>query len=142
VAADDLYREYLVELYRHPHNYGLMAAPDLRQEGQNPLCGDEVTIDLRLEGERVAEARFEGRGCAVSMAAASILTDLAPGRTLAELVAMGDEEMLAEIGLPSLTPARRKCALLALKTLQVGARARGEAGVGAGAEAGSGKEEG
>jgi nitrogen fixation NifU-like protein len=124
LAQDDLYRQYLVELYRHPHNFGPLESPDVRQEGVNPLCGDQVTIDLRLDGERVREARFVGKGCAVSIAAASILTDLAPTRSVSELLAMGEAEMVTEMGLGSLTPARVKCAVLALKTLQAGIEER------------------
>ena len=128
MAGDDLYRQYLVELYRHPHNFGRLEAPDVRQEGHNPLCGDQVTIDLALSDDRVAEARFDGKGCAVSVAAASILTDLAPGKSADELLAMTDQDMVAEMGLDGLTPARLKCAILALKTMQTGLRAhRGEA---------------
>ena len=115
-----MYREYLVELYRHPHNFGLLESPDVRQQGVNPLCGDQVTIDLALEGSTVREARFTGTGCAVSIAAASILTDLAEGRTVGELLALDEAAMVAEMGLTGLTPARVKCAVLALKTLQAG----------------------
>lgn len=121
--SSDLYREYLVELYRSPHNYGHLESPDVRQEGANPLCGDEVTIDLRLDGDRIGAARFEGKGCAVSTAAASILTDLMPGKRPREILAMTDEDMLAEMGFESLTPARLKCAILALKTTQEGLKA-------------------
>jgi nitrogen fixation NifU-like protein len=123
-ALDELYREYLVELYRHPHNYGLMDAPSVRQEGQNPLCGDEITVDLQIRDGRVEDARFVGRGCAVSQAAASILTDLMKGKAVAEVLAMTHEDMLAAMGFDpqSLTPARHKCAALALKTVQEGLR--------------------
>ena len=131
MAGDDLYREYLVELYRHPHNFGLMESPDVRQEGVNPLCGDQVTVDVALDGGRVREARFVGKGCAVSIAAASILTDLAPSRSVPELLAMDEGAMVEEMGLGALTPARVKCAVLALKTLQAGIEARqGAAGGG------------
>jgi len=133
MAADDLYRQYLVELYRHPHNFGLMEAPDVRQEGLNPLCGDQVTIDVTLDSGRVRSARFDGKGCAVSIAAASILTDFAQGRPESELMAMGEEDMVAEMGLGSLTPARVKCAVLALKTLQTGLAARRDDQAAAGA---------
>jgi nitrogen fixation protein NifU and related proteins len=133
MAGDDLYREYLVELYRHPHNFGLMPSPNVRQEGVNPLCGDQVTIDLALDGEQVREARFTGKGCAVSIAAASILTDLAPSRTVPDLMAMGETQMVEEMGLGALTPARVKCAVLALKTLQAGIE-----GASDGAHAGAG----
>ncbi len=120
MAGDDLYREYLVELYRHPHNFGLMDSPDVRQEGANPLCGDQLTVDLALDGDQVREARFVGKGCAVSIAAASILTDLAPSLTVPALMAMDEARMIEEMGLGALTPARVKCAVLALKTLQAG----------------------
>ncbi len=132
--SSDLYREYLVELYRSPHNYGRLENPDVRQEGANPLCGDQVAIELRMDGDRVAEARFEGKGCAVSTAAASILTDLMPGKRVDEILAMTDEDMLHEMGFETLTPARLKCAILALKTTQqalgagVGERERSPSG--------------
>lgn len=128
--SSDLYREYLVELYRNPHNFGRLEHPDVRQEGANPLCGDEVTIDLALDGDRIRAARFEGRGCAVSTAAASILTDLLPGKRLDEVLRMTDADMLQEMGFESLTPARLKCAILALKTAQEGLRTKavGESG--------------
>jgi nitrogen fixation NifU-like protein len=121
---DDLYREYLVELYRHPHHYGLMDRPTVRQEGQNPLCGDQVTIDARLTGDLVDEVRFEGQGCAVSQAAASLVTDIVPGRRVSEVLAMTHADMLEAMGFDArtLTPARHKCAALALKTLQEGLR--------------------
>lgn len=120
MASDDLYRQYLVELYRHPHNFGRLEAPDVRQEGHNPLCGDQVTIDLALTDDTVREARFDGQGCAVSIAAASLLTDLVPGKTADEVLALTDLDMVAEMGLDGLTPARLKCAILALKTMQAG----------------------
>lgn len=124
MAGDDLYREYLVELYRHPHNFGRLETPDVRQEGHNPLCGDQVTIDVGLAGERVREARFQGQGCAVSIAAASILTDLVPGKTVEEILSLTDKDMVTEMGLDGLTPARLKCAILALKTMQAGLEGR------------------
>lgn len=130
ISLDDLYREYLVELYRHPHNYGLMDQPTVRQEGQNPLCGDEVTMDVQLDRGVLQDIRFIGRGCAVSQAAASILTDLAKGRRSEEVLAMGYEDVLEAMGLDPevLTVARHKCAALALKTLQEGLRTGVESG--------------
>lgn len=88
-----------------------MESPDLSAEEYNPLCGDRVWLGLRLEGDRVAEARFDGRGCALCLGAASILTETIVGRSLAELRALGRDAFLVELG-AAVRPSRLKCALL------------------------------
>jgi nitrogen fixation NifU-like protein len=85
----------------------------------NPLCGDEIRIDVRVKDDRVSEIRFSGRGCAVSQASASILTEMVEGKTLDEVKAIGRDELLEEIGIP-VSPARMKCAMLGLKVLKAG----------------------
>ena len=117
---DDFYRENILDHYKHPHNHGLLEEPDARAEGQNPLCGDEVTVSLKFseDGETIAEVGFDGRGCAVSQAATSMLTDLVKGRTATDVAALPKEELLEEIGIP-LTPIRLKCAILGLGVLKV-----------------------
>jgi nitrogen fixation NifU-like protein len=119
-AFDQLYREVILDHYRNPRGHGDVEGADARAEGQNPLCGDEVTVALRFgaDGETIEEMRFEGRGCAISQAATSMLTELVQGRTAAEVAAMPKEELLEEIGIP-LTPVRLKCAILGLGTLKV-----------------------
>jgi nitrogen fixation NifU-like protein len=117
---DDFYREVIIDHYKNPHNYGLLSEPDAHAEGQNPLCGDEVSVTLRFaaDGETIEEVGFEGRGCAISQAATSMLTDLVKGRTATEIAALPKEELLNEVGIP-LTPVRLKCAILGLGVVKV-----------------------
>jgi nitrogen fixation NifU-like protein len=117
---DDFYREIILDHYKNPHNYGLLAEPDALAEGQNPLCGDEVAVSLRFgaDGETIEEVGFEGRGCAISQAATSMLTDLVKGKTAAEVAALPKEALLGEVGIP-LTPVRLKCAILGLGVVKV-----------------------
>jgi nitrogen fixation NifU-like protein len=116
---DQLYRELILDHYKSPRNHGLLEGADATAEGQNPLCGDEVTVSVRFgEGDVVEEVGFEGRGCAISQAATSMLTDLVKGKTAAEVAAMPKEELLGELGIP-LTPVRLKCAILGLGVLKL-----------------------
>lgn len=107
----ELYAQRLLDHWRHPRNRGRLEAPDLAAEEYNPLCGDRVRIEARVREERIAEARFEGRGCALCLGAASILTETITGKMLHELEAMSLDEFLAELGSP-IRPARLRCALL------------------------------
>jgi nitrogen fixation NifU-like protein len=117
--SDDLYREIILDHYKNPHNHGVLDPADARAEGLNPLCGDEITITLSFNGgDTIDEIRFDGRGCAISQAATSMLTDLVRGRTAGDVAAMPTEELLEEIGIP-LTPVRFKCAVLGLGVLKV-----------------------
>ena len=117
---DDLYREVILDHYKNPHNYGLLEPHDAHAEGQNPLCGDEVSVSIRFDedGETIREIGFEGRGCAISQAATSMLTDIVKGRKAADVAALPKEEILGEIGIP-LTPVRMKCAILGLGVVKV-----------------------
>jgi nitrogen fixation NifU-like protein len=115
---DQLYREVILDHYKNPRGHGLLDAPDAQAEGQNPLCGDEVTVSVRFEGDTIADVGFEGRGCAISQAATSMLTEIVVGRTAEDVARMPKEELLEEIGIP-LTPVRLKCALLGLGVLKV-----------------------
>lgn len=121
----DMYTERLLDHYRHPRNEGHLASPDLAAEEYNPLCGDRVTIEVRLEGGRIVEARFHGRGCALSQGAASILTETIQGQTLDELAALDQEAFLAELQSP-IRPARLKCALLPWMAFRRAAYGNGE----------------
>ena len=118
---DDLYRELILDHYKNPRNHGLLDPADAKAEGQNPLCGDEIVITLRLDGGDVLEdVGFEGRGCAISQAATSMLTELVKGRTVADVAAMPTDELLEELGVPlQQNPARLKCAVLGLGVLKV-----------------------
>jgi nitrogen fixation protein NifU and related proteins len=115
---DQLYREVILDHYKNPRGHGLLEAADAHAEGQNPLCGDEVAVSLRFDGDTIAEVGFEGRGCAISQAATSMLTELVQGKTAAEVARMPKEDLLDEIGIP-LTPVRLKCAILGLGVLKV-----------------------
>ncbi len=117
--VDSLYREVILDHYRNPRNKGTLDPADYSYEDTNPLCGDEVRIDVRVEGDRVAEVRFSGRGCAVSQASASILTELVQGMSLDKVKALTKDDLLDELGIP-VSPARMKCALLGLKVLKAG----------------------
>jgi nitrogen fixation NifU-like protein len=118
---DDMYREIILEHYRHPHNAGTLELPDISYEDSNPLCGDRIRIDLKMEGDVIADVRFQGRGCAISQAAASLLTDEIKGKSLDDVRAFGKDDMLDLIGIPlDKNPVRIKCALLGLKTLKAG----------------------
>jgi nitrogen fixation NifU-like protein len=120
VSFDQLYREVILDHYKNPRGHGTMDDPDAHAEGQNPLCGDEVAISVRFaaDGETIDDVRFEGRGCAISQAATSMLTELVKGRKAEDVATLEKEELLEEIGIP-LTPVRLKCALLGLTTLKV-----------------------
>jgi nitrogen fixation NifU-like protein len=117
---DLMYREVILDHYKNPRGHGELEDADAEAEGQNPLCGDEVSIFVRFgaDGETIDEVRFSGRGCAISQAATSMLMELVQGRTAAEVAALPKEELLDEVGIP-LTPVRLKCALLGLGTLKV-----------------------
>lgn len=116
-----IYREQIIDLYEHPLNYGALEQPDFSYEEDNPLCGDVIRIDVRLdEGGRVTEIGWTGDGCAISQAAASLLTEEIKGKTLEEVKAFTGEQLLALVGVP-LSMARVKCALLSLKVLKAGA---------------------
>jgi len=116
---DQLYRELILDHYKNPRNHGLLEPADGRAEGQNPLCGDEISVSVRLgDGGVIEDVGFEGRGCAISQAATSMLTDLVKGRTAEDVASMPKEELLDELGIP-LTPVRLKCAILGLGVLRL-----------------------
>ena len=116
-----MYREQIIDLYEHPLNRGGLEAADFSYEEDNPLCGDVIRIDVRLdEDKRVAEIGWSGEGCAISQAAASLLTEEIKGMTLDEVKAFPKELLLELVGVP-LSMARVKCALLSLKVLKAGA---------------------
>lgn len=116
---DNLYRDFILEHYRNPHNKGVLDPHDLHYADSNPTCGDEMSITLLLESDRatIADVAFEGRGCAISQAAASILTDTLRGQTIDQIRALDPQGVLDELGVP-IGPARLKCALLSYKTVQ------------------------
>jgi nitrogen fixation NifU-like protein len=117
---DQLYREVILDHYKNPRGHGELEGADAHADGQNPLCGDEVSIYVAFadDGDTIEEIKFSGRGCAISQAATSMLTEMVKGRSATEVAALPRDELLEEIGIP-LTPIRLKCALLGLGTLKV-----------------------
>ena len=114
---DDLYRDYILEHYRRPHNFGVIEAPTATQEGSNPLCGDRITLQLGIEDGVLQRVGFTGRGCAISQASASLLTDEIKGKPLREVESFRADDLLDLLGI-DISPARLKCAMLSHETLQ------------------------
>jgi nitrogen fixation NifU-like protein len=117
---DQMYREVILDHYKNPRGHGELEDADAHAEGQNPLCGDEVSIYVAFgdDGDTIDEVKFSGRGCAISQAATSMLTEMVTGRSATDVATLDREELLEEIGIP-LTPVRLKCALLGLSTLKL-----------------------
>ena len=120
MAVDPMYREIILDHYKNPRGHGVIEGADAEAEGQNPLCGDEVSIFVQFaaDAETIDDVKFRGRGCAISQAATSMLMDMVRGRTADDVASMSREELLDEVGIP-LTPVRLKCALLGLGVLKV-----------------------
>ena len=114
---DDLYRDYILEHYRRPHNFGVIDNPTASHEGANPLCGDRITIQLGVRNGMVERVGFTGRGCAISQASASLLTDEIKGKSVADVAAFRADDLLDLLGI-EISPARIKCAMLSLDTVK------------------------
>ena len=120
-AADDqFYREYILDHYKNPRNFGRLEKPDITHEEDNPLCGDVVGMDFKVADGVIEDVRFHGRGCAISQASASLLTERLKGMALEDAKKIDKNDVLGELGI-EISPARIKCALLSLKVLKVGA---------------------
>lgn len=118
---DSIYREQIIDLYEHPLNFGRIQPADFIYEEDNPLCGDVIEISVRLdEQNRVEDVNWQGHGCAISQASASLLTEEIKGKTLDEVKAFSKEQLLDLLGI-QLSMTRVKCALLSLKVLKAGA---------------------
>ncbi len=118
---DDLYREVIIEHYKNPGYRGKLDPHDISFEDENPLCGDQIRIDLRVgEDGKVSEAAFSGHGCAISQASADLLLESVVGKTVDEVKALTKQDILDLLGI-ELGPVRLKCALLPLKVLKAGA---------------------
>jgi nitrogen fixation NifU-like protein len=114
---DDLYRDYILEHYRRPHNFGVIEDATASFEGSNPLCGDRITMQLGITNGTVERVGFTGRGCAISQASASLLTDEIKGKSVADVAAYRADDLLDLLGI-DISPARLKCAMLSHETLQ------------------------
>jgi nitrogen fixation protein NifU and related proteins len=117
---DQMYREVILDHYKNPRGHGELEDADAHADGQNPLCGDEVSIYVAFaeDGETIDEVKFSGRGCAISQAATSMLTEMVQGKTASAVGTMDKQELLDEIGI-QLSPVRLKCAMLGLTTLKL-----------------------
>ncbi len=118
---DDLYREMILDHYRNPHKKGLLHPADIDYAEDNPVCGDHIHLTIQLdEDNRVKDVGWEGEGCAISQASASMLYETLIGKTLEEIRSISKDDVLEMLGIP-LSPVRLKCALLSLKVLKAGA---------------------
>ena len=124
---DDLYREVIIEHYKNPSYKGKLDPHDISFADNNPLCGDHIQIDLRVDADgKVAEARFDGHGCAISQASADLLIESIIGKPIEEVKQLNKDSVLEMLGI-DLGPVRLKCALLSLKVLKAGVYGLGEA---------------
>jgi len=123
---DDLYRELIIDRYKNPRHKGELNPADISFEDDNPLCGDHIRIDLRVDNGRVNEVGFNGHGCAISQASADLLVESIVGKTVDEVKQLTKEDVLEMLGI-ELGPVRLKCALLSLKVLKAGVYGLGEA---------------
>jgi nitrogen fixation NifU-like protein len=122
---NDIYREHILDHYANPRNQGTLEDADIVADADNPSCGDQVRIEVALDDAgRVERVAFEGEGCIVSMASASMFTEYVMGKSLQELEQLTDEEILENLDAP--VGPRRRCALLPLQTLQAGVKAHRE----------------
>jgi nitrogen fixation protein NifU and related proteins len=114
---DDFYKEYILDHYRNPRNFGHLDAPDAVAEDLNPLCGDQIRIELKVKDGAIEDVRFFGKGCAISQAATSMLTESVRGQRLEDVARMPAEKVIESVGI-GISPARIKCATLGLKVLK------------------------
>ncbi|MCU4753749.1 SUF system NifU family Fe-S cluster assembly protein [Halobacteria archaeon AArc-curdl1] len=119
--GSDMYRQQILDHYKSPRNYGELEDPTFTHIGENPMCGDEIRMDVRLDGQEIEQVAFSGDGCAISQAAASMLTTELPGTTVDELLEMDRDDIVDMLGV-EISPMRIKCAVLAEKVAQDGAK--------------------
>ena len=114
----DIYHEMIVDYSRNPINYGEIENHDVTFHDSNPLCGDSIDIDMKIDEDKVTDIKFHGKGCAICMACSSVLTEITKGKTIEEARALEKNDVLSELGLEHLQAVRIKCALLSLKVLK------------------------
>ena len=115
----EIYKENIMHHYKHPHHVGILKKYTLKHREFNPLCGDDITVYVLLEGKTVLDVAFQGQGCAISQAAMSLLMDKIMGMTLEQITTLKDEDVFQLLGIP-ISHTRTKCALLSLKVVQKG----------------------
>jgi nitrogen fixation NifU-like protein len=122
IGGSDMYRQQILDHYKNPRNYGELEDPDFSHTGENPMCGDTLTMDVELadDGETIENVAFRGEGCAISQASASMLTERLRGTTLAELENLDRDDVVDMLGV-DISPMRIKCAVLGEKVAQDGA---------------------
>ncbi|MBI3582698.1 MAG: SUF system NifU family Fe-S cluster assembly protein [Nitrospinae bacterium] len=117
---EELYKENILDHYKNPRNYGEIENPDISYFDTNPLCGDELQLQIKVKDGKADDVKFKGKGCSISQASASMLTEMIQGKDMEEIKKIGKKEILDAVGL-QLGPSRIKCALLSLKVLKAGA---------------------
>jgi len=117
--SSDIYKDIILDYYRNPRNFGDLPNPDVRAKDSNPLCGDIIEMQLKINDGKIEDVRFKGKGCAISQASASMLTEAVKGKTLDEVKAMSKSDVLNLLGIDP-GPTRIKCALLGLKVVKLG----------------------
>jgi nitrogen fixation NifU-like protein len=120
---DDFYRDYILDHYRNPRNFGHLEHYDAEAEDLNPLCGDQIRMELRLDDGVVSDLKFSGKGCAISQASASMLTETVKGMKLSEVAKLSKDAVLENVGI-GISPTRMKCAMLGLRVLKSAAIGR------------------
>jgi nitrogen fixation NifU-like protein len=115
--VDDFYRDYILDHYRSPRNFGHLDRVDAQAEDLNPLCGDTIAMELQIDDGKVSDVRFSGKGCAISQASASMLTEEIKGMKLEDVARLDKEVVLQNIGI-GISPTRMKCAMLGLRVLK------------------------
>ena len=121
--SSDFYRDMILDYYRHPRNYGSIDDAEIKVHESNPLCGDDIELYIKLNRDReVEDIKFQGKGCAISIASASLMTELLKGKKLDELLSFTKKDLLDALGIETLglNPVRIKCALLPYKALKIG----------------------
>lgn len=114
----DIYHEMIIDYSRNPINYGKIEDHDITFHDSNPLCGDSIDIDMKIDDNIVSDIKFHGKGCAICMACSSVLTEIAKGKNIDEVRNISKTDVLGELGLENLQAVRIKCALLSLKVLK------------------------
>ena len=118
MSGTDIYHEMIVDYSRNPINYGEIENHDVTFHDSNPLCGDSIDIDMKIDDNKVTDIKFHGKGCAICMACTSVLTEITKGKSLDDVRKIEKNDVLSELGLEHLQAVRIKCALLSLKVLK------------------------